>query len=79
MGALPQETPLKLLPEKDGEGEVEAQPTIHYVDHLRGAWARCRKKLHYILPEEDGEGEVEAEPAIYYVDHLCGAWARCRK
>jgi hypothetical protein len=66
MGALPQETPHKLLPEKDGEGKVEAEPAIHYVDHLRGAWGA--------LPEEDGEGKVEAEPTVHYVDHLRGAW-----
>jgi hypothetical protein len=46
MGALPQETPHKLLPEEDGEGKDEAEPAIHHVDLLRGAWAHCRKKLH---------------------------------
>jgi hypothetical protein len=34
MGALPQETPHKLLPEEDGEGKVEAQSAIHHVDLL---------------------------------------------
>jgi hypothetical protein len=75
MGALPQETPHKLLPEEDGEGKVEAQSAFHHVDLLSGAWVHCRKKLHtsYLLPEEDGEGEVEAKPAIHYVNHLRSA------
>jgi len=64
MGALPQETPHKLLlPEEDGEGEVEAQSAIHHVDLLSGAWARCRKKLHtsYYL-RRMGKGRLKLSP-----------------
>jgi hypothetical protein len=63
MGALPQETPHKLLPEEDGEGEVEAQSAIHYVDLLSGAWAHCHKKLHtsyYYL--RMGKGRLKLSP-----------------
>jgi hypothetical protein len=64
MGALPQETPHKfLLPEEDGEEEVEAEPAIHHVrvDHLRGAWACCRKKLDttYYYLRRMGKGRLK--------------------
>jgi hypothetical protein len=49
MGSLPQETPQKLLPEEDGEGEVEAQPTVHYVDHLRGAWGVAARNSTQVI------------------------------
>jgi hypothetical protein len=50
MGALPQETPYKLLlPEEDGEGEVEAEPIIHYVDHLRGAWGVAARNSTQVI------------------------------
>jgi hypothetical protein len=64
MGALLQQTPHKLLPEEDGEGEVEAQSAIHYVDHLRGAWARCRKKLHtsFYYLRRMGKGRLKLSP-----------------
>jgi hypothetical protein len=50
MGALLQETPHKLLfPEEDGEGKVEAEPTIHYVDHLRGAWGVAARNSTQVI------------------------------
>jgi hypothetical protein len=64
MGTLPQKTPHKLLlPEEDGEGEVEAEPTVHYVDHLRSAWALCCNKLHtsYYL-RRMGKGRLKLSP-----------------
>jgi hypothetical protein len=75
-GALPQETPHKLLPEEDREGEVEAQSAIHHVDLLSGAWAHCRKKLHtsdtsYYLRRM---GKRRLKLAIHCVDHLRSAW-----
>jgi hypothetical protein len=65
MDALLQETPHKLLlPEEDGEGEVEAEPAVHYVDLLRGARAHCRKKLHtsYYYLRRMGKGRLKLSP-----------------
>jgi hypothetical protein len=49
MGALPQVTPHKLLPEEDGEGKVEAQSAIQHVDLLRGAWGVAARNSTQVI------------------------------